>query len=240
MKMNKLVFLLVLILGAALFSACGSKTNEGNTASGEKVNEAVGNKKNVEAVVDVISNDEIRFPAFVEYDNVLRAVETSARINGTTYGFDNPKDGISLYALADQKGLNKEQVTAIDFLIRSTAVDENGKELSEIGEYYPDDFNTEIFPYKGADIDYFTLTNVQVETSEKDDNNLQITADLNVHLHLLDGTEEIRTYKTSTVPDTGDTPLNENMVKSAFSADKMNEDLPNEERYEEKGSNPDE
>lgn len=234
MKMNKFTLLLMVIIGAVLFTACGSKEDP---AAKEKQDETAENEENVKAVVKAIGDGEIRFPAFIEYDGILKAVETNARINDTTYGFDNPETGISIYAFAEQNGLNEEQASAIDYLINFKVVDENGNELSKIGEYYPEDFDTDIFPYKGADIDYFTLTNVETKPSDEDDKNLQITADLNVHLHLIDGTEEVRTYKTSTVPKAGDTPLNENMVKNAFSADKMNEKLPNEERYSEKGAN---
>lgn len=239
MKMNKFTLLLMVIIGAVLLTACGSKPDKGDPAAKEKQDEAAENEENVKAVLNAIGDAEVRFPAFM-YDSILGAVEDQVSIGDTTYGFDNPETGISIYAFAEQNGLNEEQAKAINFLIDFKAVDENGNELSKIGEYYPEDFETDIFPYKGADIDYFTLTNVETKPSDEDDNNLQITADLNVHLHLIDGTEEVRTYKTSTVPETGDTPLNEKVVEMAYSADKMNEKLPNEERYSEKGANSDE
>lgn len=248
LKMNKLALLVVVVIGTVLFfSACGSKSNgnKEDPAAAEKQNKEARNEANVKAVVKAIGNSDVRFPIFIDDEGNIGAIDTVVSVNDNgsmmvsesgdiTHGFDNPETGISVYAFAGQNKLNEEQIRAIGDLI-------SPMELFDIPEYYPDDFSGS-FPYKGADIDYLTLSNVQTEPSDEDDNNLQITADLTVHLHLVDGTKETKVIEVATVPEIGNTPLNEEKVESALSADKMNEDLPNEKRsfYKEKGANSDE
>lgn len=233
---NRFTLLVMVIIGAVLFTACGNKPDKDDPVTEKNQGEAAEaeNEENVNAVVNAISDAEIRFPVFIDDESHIEVVSSNATINGTTYGFDNPETGISVYAFAEQNGLNEEQAQAIWGLLSTD-------DVYDIPEKYPDDFSY-VFPYKGADIDYMTLSNVKTEPSGKDDNNLRITADLNVHLHLLDGTEAVEVYEVSKVPEIGDTPLDEKSVEWALDADKMNEKLPNEERsfYKEKGAESDE
>lgn len=251
MKKNRLVFLLVLIVGAVLISACGNEANNGSATTEEKKDEVVGNEKNAEAVVKALSDSEVRFKIYInDAEPYIFALNTSLSMSenghvmevgskgvteGTTYGFDDPEKGTSVYAFAKQKGLNEEQRKAISSLA-------SPKDLFDLPEGYPEDFSFGGYPYLGADFDYVTLSNVKKELTNETEHEFRITADLTAHFHLVDGTEKTKKYEVSSVPEAGNEELDEDSVEVSLHADKMNEDIPNEKRssYEEKGSNPDE
>lgn len=232
MRMKKISLLLLIVSVAIVFSACGKESdNEKDSAAKPQKEEKVTNEENVKAVVEAVKDPDVRYKIAINDEMYIFVIEDSFASKGTAYGFDDPDTGTSIYAYASKKDLNEEQASAISSLLGTSAVDENGKQLKDIGEYYPDDFRDGRYPYKGVDLDYMTLSNIETEPSEKGDNYTKITADVTVHLHLMDGTEESKTFKSSAEPEIGDTQLDEEMVKEALSADVMNEEIPTEDRF---------
>lgn len=239
MKIKKTSFLIVVVIIVLGISACGKEPeNTRGTASKPEKKEvedvAVTNKDNVKSVVDAVSDPEVRYKVAIDDEMHIFAISDNFRIfsgndEDNSYGFSDPYNiGTSVYAYASEKGLNEEQTATIIKLLSDSAVDEQGKKIKDIAEYYPEDFTENKYPYQGTDIDYMTLSNIETEPSEKGE---KITADVTVHLHLVDGTEESKTFKSSAEPEIGDTPLDEERVNKALSADVMNEEIPTEDRF---------
>src|SRR5699024_5433332 len=231
MKVKKIFFI---VIAAIALSACGQSEDTKEPEENPQEKEDVGNKENVKAVVDAISDEDVRYKMWLDDEaNVLVVGTNVGYFSGNddnSYGFDDPDNiGTSIYAYADEKGLNQEQTDAIaSLLYPENPVDEDGTKLKNVGEYYPDDYKDGEFQYQGADLDYVTLSNVETEESMAGE---EITADVTAHLHLADGTEESRTFQSSVEPETGDTELDEEEVEEALSADVMNEEITTEDRF---------
>src|SRR5699024_10719243 len=137
--------------------------------------------------------------------NVFIAMD-NLDVDGKTYGFDDPHSGTSIYAYAADQGLNEEQAWAISGLATPKE-----SEFTEIMEEYPDDFYNGESPYEGADFDYTTISNAEIEKSEK---GAKITADATVYFHTIDGEEKTETFQTSTEPDASDTDIDEDDIEN--------------------------
>lgn len=232
MKLKKIG---LIVIAALALSACGQAENTKEPEETPQEKEDVGNKENVKAVVDAVSDENVRYKLAIDDEAHVFVVSDNFRIfsgndDDNSYGFNDPNNvGTSIYAYADEKKLNQQQTDAITSLLSSdNAVDEEGTKLKNVGEYYPNDFKNGEFPHQGADLDYVTLSNVETEESMAGE---EITADVTVHLHLADGTEESRVFHSSVEPEIGDTELDEKDVEEALSADVMNEEIPTEDRF---------
>lgn len=224
MKRGSIVFLIMVAVFALGACSQGSENtdNSSNNEQNEPEAEQPGNKENVEAVAKSLSNENTRYKLIIDDEADIFVILEDYNVDGDTYGFDDPKTGVSIYAHASEKGLNHEQAWGVSGLVNPSDED-----LKEIMEKYPDDFRDGKYPYKGADFDYTTVSNVEAEDAEE---GIEMTAEVDVHFHLKDGTEEVETVETSNVPDNGDTELDEGDVEDALNADIMNEDIPSDDR----------
>lgn len=230
MKRGSIVFLIMVAVFALGACSQGSENtdNSSNNEQNEPEAEQPGNKENVEAVAKALSNENVRYKLWIDDETNISIVYSDiGHFDGNeddkTYGFDDPKTGTSVYAYAYKKGLNEEQREALLSLVEPSDDDFN-----EIMEDYPDGFRDGRMPYKEADFDYVTVSNVEAEDAEE---GIEMTAEVDVHFHLKDGTEEVETVETSTVPDIGDTELDEDDVEDALNADVMNEEIPTDDRF---------
>ena len=231
MKRSRIIFLIFaafLVLGACSPESESAEEEKSNNEQEKPEAEQPGNKENVEAVAKALSDKNVRYKTWIDDENNMSVVLTdvgyfSGNEDDNSYGFDDPKTGTSVYAYAHQNDLNEEQENAIWSLVNPTEED-----VDKIMEDYPEGFSEKGYPYQGADFDYTTVSNVEAESAEE---GAEITAEIDVHFHLKDGTEEVETVETSTVPDIGDTELDEDKVDDALNADVMNEDIPTEDRF---------
>lgn len=224
MKVKKLLFI---VIAAIALSACGQSEGTKEPEANPQEKEDVGNKENVKAVVDAASDEDVRYKMWIGDEADIEVVSTFVGYFAgadNSYGFDDPDSiGTSVYAYADKKELNQEQTEALEVLVNP--LDDDFKEITE---NYSDDFKDGEFPYQGVDLDYVTLSNVETEESMAGE---EITADVIVHWHSVDGEEKTETFETSTEPEKGDTKLDEEKVEEALSADVMNEKIPTEDRF---------
>lgn len=221
MKVKKLFFT---VIAAVALSACGQSEDAKEPEANPQEKEDVGNKENVKAVVEAVNSPDTRYKLSINDEADIFVISDVFIIDGTSYGYDDPDNiGTSVYAYADKKELNQEQADALEVL--ASPLDDD---LKEITENYSDDFKDGEFPYQGVDLDYVTLSNVETKESMAGE---EITADITVHWHSVDGEEKTETFETSAEPEMGDTELDEEKVEEALSADVMNEEIPTEERF---------
>ena len=249
MKLKKLGLVVGLSLMTMGLVACGNSTGSETANAAKEVSKkskvVYENQKNVDGVIKALNSVQPKFKANSgDWDggggvNIIYASEKvwSHTVTGDkteeqqaadylTYGYDDPKTGISEVAFADQNNLNNAQLVAVDYL--TSGVDKENKLRSkDIWKNYPDDaVASNGSPYQGADIDYVTVSNLETEPSEKEPNMLMITGKVTYHLHLLDGSEVDHEFTTSATPDSSTEPIDEEDIEDAYGADKMNEELP--------------
>lgn len=223
MKLRNTVFFVgVSIL---VLSGCGqeSESTKEKASDPPKKQEEISNKENVKKVVNAVKDEDVRFKLLIDNERNVFVPIDEFKLDGKTYGFDDLEEGTSIYAYADQQGLNEEQAWTISGLATPRE-----SEFTEIMEEYSDDFHKGQSPYEGADFDYTTISNVETEESEKGE---EISADVTVHFHNVDGEEETETFETFAEPDASDKELDQGDVKDATTADVMNEDVPSEDRF---------
>ncbi|MBC2242232.1 hypothetical protein [Listeria booriae] len=237
-KVSKILGIMVMVaLVFVTLSACGNGEQAAKTT--EKTKEKIENKENVDAVVRAIKNPDVRYQLYIDYEADLFSMSTNFSVGDTSYGFDNPKTGTSIYAYAIKNKLNDEQAKSISGLIDS-AENEDGKLVMgqgmsdyDVRNEFPEAFNKYGIPYNGADADYVTLSNVKVNKSNKENYQKikgyyqEISADVTIHVHLPNGVEKTKTYPTSFIPAVANTAITDEDKQQALHADVMNLPLPN-------------
>lgn len=230
-KISRVIFLVSLVL---VLGACGNEqATQTNAGKADVSKEKVVNADNVKGIVKAIKKSDVRFKLYIGDEGYLVPVGTNAWIDDTTYGFDQPHKNTSIWAYALNNKLNEEQADGINSLLKNGRMQDGSKAMDSSGDVrkeFPEAFYEEEYPYKGADIDYATLSNVKVMKSDQVGYQ-KITADVTIHLHLTDGTQQTRTYPTSYIPKTGNTKIKTDKygrdpVQEALHADVMNQPLP--------------
>lgn len=246
-KVKKMLGMTIILASAFTLGACGNKADEV-----EKSTTKVENQENVNAIVKAIKKQDVRYKLAIDDEMNLYVIDrqftalTDHAEQIESYGFDRPRQSTSIYAYALKNDLNEEQTQSMLSLIAGGKTDKgdwvmgDGGSEGDIREDFPEGFNDGGQPYKGADVDYATLSNVKVKQAteaeikkQKDisiypngDNYKKITANVTIYLHLPDGTMKSKTFKTDIIPPSGNTKISEDDKNAALHADHMNEPLP--------------
>ncbi|MDT0111624.1 hypothetical protein QJV45_14165 [Listeria booriae] len=212
-----------------LLSACDNSNAETDASKAQEVkHEVTSNAQNVKTLVKAIKQPNVRYKLYIDGgEGLVESVQTDYEdFNGKTYGYDDPNKGTSIDAFAIKNGLNAQQAGALSTL-SEWGGDKDGNASYKVTSLYPDDFTRGGYPYHdGSDVDYSTLSNIKTTPSEDEKNYTKITADVTIHLHLIDGTKVSHTYQTEVTPGEGDTKIDEATKQKALYADVMNQPWP--------------
>lgn len=217
-----------------LVSACNNSNTTQSTNESTKQQEANNNKKNVQGLVKVIDDPNVRY----KLDNAPAVVYGAVDTDGSeVYGFDDPDGvGTSIVEYGLQKKLNSQQVKALFNLFENSVQERESKETE--GETYQadmsslwlttdevDDFTTDP---NGAIPQYVTLSNVETKFNEsgKYADQWTIEADVTVHFKTQDGKQLTDEFQGRATPDTGDDPILERDKERVSDANIMNKELP--------------
>ncbi|MBC2258843.1 hypothetical protein [Listeria booriae] len=212
-----------------ILSACGNSNAETDSSKAQEVkHEVTSNAQNVKTLVKAIKQPNVRYKLFIDGGEgfVLPLMTDYEDFYGKSYGYDNPQEGTSIYAFALKNGLDNGLAQALSDLVMS-GKDKDGNYVKDVASLYPNDFYDGSLPYHdGSDVDYSTLSNIKTAPSEDEKNYTKITADVTIHLHLMDGTKVSHTYQTEVTPGEGETKIDETTKQEALHADIMNQPWP--------------
>lgn len=236
MKLKRLG-ILVGMFSLLVLGACSKENKEmSNTTQTTSSEVTVSNKANVKGLVKALEKKNLKFKLGSGDEWNLTVIQTYQPLvmNGDgggehrRYGYDNPTEGTSIVAYADNQKLNQEQSNALAFLLGS-AVDEKGDNYDEIWKDFPECF-TSHYPNEGVSFDYVTVSNVQTEEVEEPKDFEVITAEITLHFRQVDGIEVTKKYYGKVMPNAGETPLDKKEVEEATHVEIMNEPLPTKDR----------
>lgn len=229
MNIRKRSWFVSLGLCLLVLSACGNSNAETDASEAQEVkHEVISNAQNVKTLVKAIKQPNVRYKLYIDGgEGLIDSVQTAYKgLNGKTYGYDDSNKGTSIDAFAINNGLNAQQAEALSTL-SVWGEDKDGNDSQKVTSLYPDDFDRGGYPYRdGSDVDYSTLSNIKTTPSEDKKNYTKITADVTIHLHLIDGTKVSHTYQTEVTPGEGNTKIDDATKKEALHADFMNQPWP--------------
>src|SRR5699024_12799969 len=119
MKVKKIFFI---VIAAIALSACGQSEDTKEPEENPQEKEDVGNKENVKAVVDAISDEDVRYKMWLDDEaNVLVVGTNVGYFSGNddnSYGFDDSYNiGTFIYSYIDYKGIILKLTYAISSIM---------------------------------------------------------------------------------------------------------------------------
>ncbi|HAQ5747063.1 TPA: hypothetical protein IX023_001135 [Enterococcus faecium] len=221
LTLRKFTLLIGIGLISVSLSACGGEIKESSVERNrEDSQKVVSNADNAKGLINSLKDSDVKFKMVQESGGEVSLVSRTAVFNGT-YGYDNPKTGISTIVFANKNKLNDAQYRALSQLIITSKADD-GTEISKVWSKFPNDASN-AFPYQGARVKYATLTNIE---SKEESNKIKINAITTVYVQLVNGNEDFYQFKGSVVPDSSNKELDKEEVNKALKADFMNVEPP--------------